>query len=263
MVIDQISLRTGTVGRVGVDSVPRMGWDRELRDLTTGTVHKKESSIVKEQNEVAVMIEATKKEGWPGAQYEFIQGALDNNDWERGPVELKIYTEGGGILTLDQFKHGWDRGERFPVTKYTIENYIKDGSGLRPGHVVLTMHEQAEEANTLGEHGRGLSFATIASSTELADHVTFESYRGSVGAWYGEAKMTADLTDPELPPNLSLHYKCDRGHVLDKTIVSVIKPTGESLNALAAFPDWFLLVNPAYEYCKLDNLNYDYLKERN
>ncbi len=237
---------------------------QSLCDLEIGDVKSRDTSYLGEQNEVRDMVRAVSNERnpWPGYWYEILQGALDFNDWSKGPPEIKVYYEGNEEpvsyvhFLSDQKKVGSKivgvLGLK-KISKVEVCNHIRRGEGLRPGNVVLTQHDSKEEDQTLGAHGRGLKIATTATyAGKLAKGITFRSWVPEVGAWYGEAGLVKDPVDPKSPEFFQLKYKRDQSIFIDETIITVHEPGKALIDALSVLPQWFLPANSAYEYCRME-----------
>jgi hypothetical protein len=231
-----------------------------LLDFSRGKVIPRDTSYLGEQNEVNEMVNATKDKKWPGFWYEILQGSFDFNDWSKGPPQMRIFYEGQkNPITLDQYLKDRRSGNiltqvlnRHKVARIECANHIRGETGLRPSNVVLTQHQEKDDATPLGVHGRGLKIATTATySGKLAKDISFTSWVPEIGAWHAKAGMVQDPIDPKSPEYFQLRYKQDKNLTLNETVVTVEEPSEALLDALEELPNWFLPANPNYRFGRL------------
>lgn len=199
-------------------------------------------------------------EGTPTIAYEFLQNAMDYNDYERGLPQMELlFTNGRSLTYADFLSLSTEQLAQLQpfLEQIVITNHIKDEVFLSPEHLQQMRHGGGE--GTLGEHGRGGKAGGAALIAEKdAAGIQYVS-RDEHGSWRAQCEMSIrhDLFPHQKNPSYNIEYQYfdDPTDSLDQTVVMIKKPSLRFLHSLRKIPQIFLPVNPQYQDYRLENDN--------
>lgn len=188
--------------------------------------------------------------------YEFVQNAIDYNDWSQGPVSLTV-TVGSKeyslveLLALDEtgrddFLADCSQARQFNKPLFIqVKNAIRPGGSYSKSKLIDIKHEGVGQ---LGTHGIGSKAAGACGlSAGWLDTVTMESVDEMGRGWKGAYLLGVNPELDKKSERLNIGFT----QTTEKPLFTTVKlqnPDIDLLKALFDLPGYFLPLNPNYDH---------------